>query len=294
MKMKGTLSALHLLRYQHTSSEIQSTTFGPLRFYQVHPLLFPNRSNGVLLVHPWTPIAVGGSRIRPIPGIKTPFHPTHQNASTWSGAVGWIHLDRTMGVLEEATVQLMGVKRGDRVLARPFLDVCRGVLPILEQLGTGMALVRKDISGNIERLEVRVAEKPAAYEDLLDVVRDEIQRGVQENNSGCTKGLLWLCRAMRFMVGFMRRLVEDPNVTMYDAISSSYQEVLAPYHSWITGSVFSLALKVVPNKDTFFAKLGSGAQTETMVHDYCNRLSPLLQHVMDFMEEQGVNFPDKV
>eukprot|EP00963_Diacronema_lutheri_P003493 scaffold285_cov330-Pavlova_lutheri.AAC.11 len=70
--MKGTLSALHLLRYQHTSSEIQSTTFGPLRFYQVHPLLFPNRSNGVLLVHPWTPIAVGGVPDTSHPGDQDP------------------------------------------------------------------------------------------------------------------------------------------------------------------------------------------------------------------------------
>lgn len=197
-------------------------------------------------------------------------------------------------VVEEATVTLMGVQQGDKVMARPFLDVCRGVLPILESLGTGMSLVKKDVRGNIERLEGRVAEKPLAYEDLLDVVRDEIRRGVQESNSGCTKGLLWLCRAMQFMVGFMRCLVDDPNLTMYEAVSSSYQTVLAPYHSWITGSVFSLALKVVPNRDTFFTQLGTGTQTETMVRDYCNRMSPLLQHILKFMDEHGVNFPDKV
>lgn len=197
-------------------------------------------------------------------------------------------------VVEEATVKLMGVQHGDKVMARPFLDVCRGVLPILETVGTGMSLVKKDVRGNIERLEGRVAEKPLAYEDVLDVVRDEIHRGVQESNSGCTKGLLWLCRAMQFTVGFMKYLVEDPNLTMYEAVSSSYQTVLAPYHSWITGSVFSLALKVVPNRDTFFAQLGTGTQIETMVQDYCNRMSPLLQHIMKFLDEQGVNFPDKV
>ena len=64
-----------------------------------------------------------------------------------------------------------------------------------EKLGTGFALVKSDVGGNIDRLATRAATNPVAYEpDVFQIVRDEVAAGTQGGSSSCTKGLLWLKR----------------------------------------------------------------------------------------------------
>ena len=64
-----------------------------------------------------------------------------------------------------------------------------------EKLGTGLALVRSDVGGNIERVATAAARDPPAYEpDLFQLVRDDVAAGTHTASSSVTKGLLWLKR----------------------------------------------------------------------------------------------------
>lgn len=62
-----------------------------------------------------------------------------------------------MASLLETTLALVpSIVKGESVLSQPFLSTCRQVLPVLDKLGTGLSIVRSDVSGNIEvRPEIR-------------------------------------------------------------------------------------------------------------------------------------------
>lgn len=61
-------------------------------------------------------------------------------------------------------------------------------------MGTGMALVKSDVSGNIERLRTRFATDTEAFKHVSDIVLREVAAGQHTGGSSCTKGLLWLKR----------------------------------------------------------------------------------------------------
>jgi len=62
-------------------------------------------------------------------------------------------------------------------------------------MGTGFALVKIDVGGNIDRLSTCAATKPEIYDpDLFQIIRDEVEKGINIESTSCTKGLLWLKR----------------------------------------------------------------------------------------------------
>ena len=82
------------------------------------------------------------------------------------------------------------------IRTQAFLNVCREILPVVDKLGTGFTVVRIDVNGNIERLQKRFVTSAAQYEIISAILEDEVKSGDPKDNSSCTKGLLWLKRAM--------------------------------------------------------------------------------------------------
>ena len=176
-----------------------------------------------------------------------------------------------------------------------FLAACKCVLPVVDSLGAGMVPARADISGNIARLEARLGEDPAAFGALFAIVRREKRDGCEADNAGCTKGLLWLTRALTFILETLRRLHADPALEVHGAASAAYEGTLKPYHGWITSTAYWAALKLVPYRRDFFAILGEGsAGLDAELARLDAQLSPVLAAVRAFMEAEGVNFPDTV
>ncbi|MCO5579129.1 hypothetical protein L7F22_032981 [Adiantum nelumboides] len=90
-------------------------------------------------------------------------------------------------------IPLVKSASGD-MLTKPFLDVCREILPVLDKFGAAMALVKSDVGGNITRLDTRYKEDTSAYYLLHDIVRKEISEKKAKNSNSCVNGLLWLTR----------------------------------------------------------------------------------------------------
>lgn len=104
------------------------------------------------------------------------------------------------------------------IVTERFLDINRNCLPILgevlifsilktayvkeilrcdvgaEQFGSGFAIVRADIKGNIDRLDAAFKRDKEKFEDLFNIVLDEVARGQDGLRDSDTKGLLWLKR----------------------------------------------------------------------------------------------------
>jgi hypothetical protein len=140
------------------------------------------------------------------------------------------------------------------------------VVRTAEKLGTGFALVKHDVGGNIDRLAACAATKPAAYEpDAFQMVLDDVAAGTHTASSSVTKGLLWLKRAMEFIVALLDRLYTDRQVSLATAASETYYATLQRYHGWIVTGTFTVALKLVPSRCLW--RRVEGPQRRCAVHD---------------------------
>ncbi|KAL0435575.1 UNVERIFIED_CONTAM: Glycolipid transfer protein 1 [Sesamum radiatum] len=132
------------------------------------------------------------------------------------------------------------VKSADGVmLTKPFLDVCKLILPVIDKFGAAMALVKSDIGGNITRLENKYLTNPTKYEHLYSMVQEEVDAKTAKGSSSCTNGLLWLTRAMDFLVELFRNLIHHQDWAMSQACTDSYTKTLKQWHGWLASSSFT-------------------------------------------------------
>lgn len=174
------------------------------------------------------------------------------------------------------------------MLTKPFLDVCRIVLPVIDKFGAAMALVKTDIGGNITRLDTRYLTDPSFYRLLYNIIRKEIEEKTARNSSSCANGLLWLTRAMDFLVALFQNLIDNPDWTMNRAATEAYNLTLKKWHGWIASSAFTVALKLIPDRTKFMSTVGEG-DLEVDIKAFVTSFSPLLRENHIFLESVGLD-----
>ncbi|KAK2079908.1 hypothetical protein QBZ16_002303 [Prototheca wickerhamii] len=180
-----------------------------------------------------------------------------------------------MALFRSGLELLARVEANEVVRTEDFLDVCRLVLQAVDHLGTGFLLVKSDVGGNIDRLAARASTNPSKYsENVYAIVLDEVEAGDQAGSSSCTKGLLWLTRAMIFVVGLLQRLLDHPEETLSAAASEAYYATLQKYHGWIVTGTFTVALKIVPSSSFEHLTEHDDIGTQEFV-DACESVFPI-------------------
>ncbi|KAK9724280.1 hypothetical protein RND81_05G060800 [Saponaria officinalis] len=174
------------------------------------------------------------------------------------------------------------------MLAKPFLDACKQILPVIDKFGASMALVKSDIGGNITRLENKYNLDPAKFNYLYSMVKVEVETQTAKGSSSCTNGLLWLTRAMDFLVELFRNLLEQPEWTMSQACSDSYSKTLKKWHGWLASSSFSVAMKLAPDRKKFMEVLGGDA-VKGDIETFLTTFTPLLQQNHKFLASVGLD-----
>ncbi|CAD6243493.1 unnamed protein product [Miscanthus lutarioriparius] len=209
------------------------------------------------------------------------------------------------------------------ILTKPFLDVCKQILPVLgnsfaslvavaallirfgtmlssevqwcpcfyepDKFGAAMAIVKSDIGGNITRLENKYSSEPAKYEHLYSMVQEEVQNKTAKGSSSCTNGLLWLTRAMDFLVELFRNLLEHPDWTMSQACTDSYTKTLKKFHGWLASSSFTVAMKLAPNRDKFMEVISGTGDINADIEKFCTTFSPFLKENHNFLASVGLD-----
>ncbi|KAL2633993.1 hypothetical protein R1flu_005472 [Riccia fluitans] len=174
------------------------------------------------------------------------------------------------------------------MLTMPFLDVCRLVLPVIEKFGSSMALVKSDIGGNIDRLDAKYATDSTSYTLLYEIVRKEVAENTAKKSASCTNGLLWLTRAMDFLVELFRNLLAHQDWTMHQACTEAYVATLKKWHGWVASAAFSVAMKLVPDRKKFFSLLGEG-NLNADIENFISTFSPILQENHNFLKSVGMD-----
>uniref|UniRef100_A0A0D6R036 Glycolipid transfer protein domain-containing protein n=1 Tax=Araucaria cunninghamii TaxID=56994 RepID=A0A0D6R036_ARACU len=175
------------------------------------------------------------------------------------------------------------------ILTKPFLDVCRLVLPVIEKFGSAMTLVKSDIGGNISRLDAKYESDPSANQILYNIVHKEVNEKTAKGSSSCTNGLLWLTRAMDFMVELFRNLLEHQEWTMTEACTNAYNKTLKKWHGWIASTSFTVAMKLGPDRKKFMEVIGGTGDIKSDMERFCTSFPVLLQENHNFLRSVGLD-----
>ncbi|KAJ8527214.1 hypothetical protein K7X08_029691 [Anisodus acutangulus] len=152
------------------------------------------------------------------------------------------------------------------MLTKPFLDACKHILPVIEKFGAAMALVKSDIGGNITRLENKYLSNPTKYTNLYSMVQEEVEAKTAKGSSSCTNGLLWLTRAMDFLVELFRNLLE--------------------HGDW---AIFSVAMKLAPDRKKFMDVISGTGDINSDIEQFCTTFSPLLEENHKLLASVGMD-----
>eukprot|EP00239_Pterosperma_sp_CCMP1384_P000534 CAMPEP_0197852658 /NCGR_PEP_ID=MMETSP1438-20131217/21162_1 /TAXON_ID=1461541 /ORGANISM="Pterosperma sp., Strain CCMP1384" /LENGTH=199 /DNA_ID=CAMNT_0043466815 /DNA_START=67 /DNA_END=666 /DNA_ORIENTATION=+ len=172
------------------------------------------------------------------------------------------------------------------ILTAPFLECCRLTVPVIDQMGKAFYPAKADVSGNIERLAKRLADDPENSQELLPMLKKEMDAGVQKERDSCCRGLLWLKRFLEFVVGLVDGLLKKPEASLSEVATDAYGEHLRPYHGFMASSAFSLVLKVLSSRDPFVQACGG---TSEDMQAFVDKFTPLLKDVHQLLVDNGLN-----
>ncbi|CAK9149990.1 unnamed protein product [Ilex paraguariensis] len=175
------------------------------------------------------------------------------------------------------------------MLTKPFLDVCKLILPVIDKFGAAMVLVKSDVGGNITRLENKYLSDPSKFHHLYSMVQEEVEAKTAKASSSCTNGLLWLTRAMDFLVGLFRNLLEHSEWTMSQACTDSYTKTLKKWHGWLASSSFTVAMKLAPDRKKFMDVIEGTGDIHCDIEKFCTNFSPHLEENHKFLASVGLD-----
>ncbi|CAN4120554.1 unnamed protein product [Withania somnifera] len=175
------------------------------------------------------------------------------------------------------------------LMAKPFLEVCKLVLPILDKFGAAMTVVKSDISGNISRLESKYNDNPSRFNYLYSFVMAEVEIKTAKSSSSCTNGLLWLTRAMDFIVVLFHNLAQYQDWSMSQACNDSYSKTLKKWHGWLASSSFMVAIKLAPERKKFMEVIGGNGDINADMEKFCTTFLPILQQIHKFLASVGLD-----
>jgi len=152
----------------------------------------------------------------------------------------------------------LGISHGisdDGIPTLAFLNACDSILPFLNKIGAkAFAPVKIDLQGNIKKLRTKYQSNSHEFTTLQQMIQQEIRTKTYKRRQSATDALLWLKRGLRFIHKFLFEIKSgQKNITV--ALNEAYAQSLKPYHSYIVGGIFALAVKSAPNEEEFIKAL---------------------------------------
>ncbi|XP_076452536.1 glycolipid transfer protein-like [Babylonia areolata] len=151
------------------------------------------------------------------------------------------------------------VKEGDQLQTDVFLEASRQILPFIDNLGKAFSLVKKDVQGNVEKIEKHYKKDPEKYKTINAIVEEDQSAEKKGMSDGCV-GVLWLRRGLGFFHAIFVELLADVKNNVADenfspAVSRAYESTLKQFHGWMTQKVIGGVIKLVPYRKDFIKNL---------------------------------------
>ncbi|XP_075517149.1 glycolipid transfer protein 3-like isoform X1 [Primulina tabacum] len=179
-----------------------------------------------------------------------------------------------------------------QVPIKPFLSLCNLLIQVLDKIGPTMAVLRLDIHQNIQRLEKFHDSDPSTYRDVVEILKKEVGDKAKQGPT-CSKSFVWLTRSLDFTLALLEFIMKDSGRPMQQAVEESYNRTLKPWHGWISSAAYKVALKLLPDMQTFTSVLKANDQDCDMLKEemqtMISLLIPVIQQNQDIMRTYGLD-----
>ncbi|EGN96942.1 hypothetical protein SERLA73DRAFT_140796 [Serpula lacrymans var. lacrymans S7.3] len=175
----------------------------------------------------------------------------------------------------------------DGVDTASFLEASNGLVQLFDLLGSGIfGFVQSDIRGNIAGVRARYQSASPQSQTLESLVRSEKS---EENHHG-TACLVRLMRGFAFLCNALQHMQNDPSIELHVCFKRSYDEVLRHHHSFLIRSIASVAVRAVPHRHDFYARISQGGSTEKLdveLTKWLAGLALIVKRIKTFLEDGG-------
>ncbi|ODV88815.1 hypothetical protein CANCADRAFT_128776 [Tortispora caseinolytica NRRL Y-17796] len=174
------------------------------------------------------------------------------------------------------------ISDGNEIDTAEFLEASESLIKLFDLLDSpAFSVVQKDMKGNVDKIRERLLAKPIDASTLQKLVLDE----KANKTTKATQGLLWLTRGLKFTATAIRKNVNNESEELTKSFSDAYSETLSKYHSMMVRPIFKLAMKAVPYRKDFYAKLGSdAAKVKEQLLVWLSALEKVVQIIEEFYE----------
>lgn len=175
-----------------------------------------------------------------------------------------------------------------------FLSASRGIVWLVDQFGLAFEPVKKDLLGNIEKINAKYLENTEEFNCLLRMILYENERG--ENHA--IESLLWLRRGLTFMSKFLSIFLENEKKGIHDEnlcriMKVAYEETLAAHHNFAIRILFRMLQSKCPSRSRFLTIIGQEELEDRKViishlDDYSEKLATNLETLIAFCQKHNI------
>lgn len=90
---------------------------------------------------------------------------------------------------------------------------------------------------------------------LQSIVQQEVDESLTQVKNSATDALMWLRRALWFICEFLKEFSKSTSTIPSECLYTAYHATVKRYHNWVVRGIFALALRAMPDKDTFIRSL---------------------------------------
>ncbi|KAI0730860.1 glycolipid transfer protein [Earliella scabrosa] len=160
----------------------------------------------------------------------------------------------------------------DGVDTATFLLASTDFVNMFDLLGGGVfGFVQNDLRANIAGVRQRFEAARADSPTLEKLVASEC-KGRERHGTAC---LVRLLRGLLFTCEALRNMQQDRNAELHACFKRSYDAILKHHHSFVVRSVVSVAIRAVPHRQEFYARLTQGGSHERFDHELAKWLAGL-------------------
>lgn len=105
---------------------------------------------------------------------------------------------------------------------------------------------------------------------------------------------------MEFIIDLLKTLETDKDSSLSEIATKTYYETLQKYHGWLVTGTFTVVLKLVPSRESFWKTLMDNEQSknqkelEYSMQQFCPHFEEVLATIHSFLHAYDLDDPTKV
>jgi len=198
--------------------------------------------------------------------------------------MSWLESSQVLEKWKRAAVYENGQVKGAE-----FVEASKAIISIFDLI-SGMSIPKNDMEGNATTLgnNIAPAQTVQACVEMELASGKELKKLISDGKTS-TCALLWLCRALLFIRGLLKSMIEDMSKSLKDCVLAGYEVSLKPHHGFVTRNVFAVAVKAAPSRKDFIAKIGP---SDEAVMASFSEVLPLFEQTLEnlqlFLQEKKI------